>query len=93
MVQTFDRFQLLNESYQVTREFTLQLQERNPRVEAKKLFNSLCKGDAECETELPVKLGALPEVGWEFDRYLSKMTHMEPMTSVARKLVLRRMPF
>jgi len=74
VVQGFGRIQHFNESYQVAREFTLLLQKNNPRAEAKRLFNSRCKSSiAECEEDrILVWLEDIPEVGWEYERYLSK---------------------
>ena len=64
-----------NEGYQLAREFTLQLQEAGPRTEVAEMYVSAClagpgAGDALAEPCNEVRLEEIPEVGWEYTRYL-----------------------
>ena len=63
VIQGFGRLQSLNEGYQFAREFTLQLQEEGPREEVARLYK---------EGHRRVRLEQIPEVGWEYGRFLSK---------------------
>ena len=69
VVQGFGRLQSLNEGYQFAREFTLQIQEGGPREEAARLFESRCRN---ASPGCKVRLEEIPEVGWEYGRFLSR---------------------
>ncbi len=74
VIQGFGHLQSLNESYQFAREFTLQLQEEGPREEAARLFERRRAKAGLCSKEgrIFVRLEDIPEVGWEYERFLSK---------------------
>jgi hypothetical protein len=84
-IQGWNRQQDMNESYNIAREFTLLLQEGNPRDEVKNLFSYKCncEGDIpKCDGDIPecedghilVRLEHIPKVGWEWEQYLNKNT-------------------
>ncbi len=73
VVNSYKR-ELYNEIYQITREFTLQLQKEGPRKEAVKLFAEMRSQDSlnKSAESYKVWLGAIPEIGWELERYVKK---------------------
>lgn len=74
IVEGFGHLQDLDETYQIAREFSLQLETEGPRQEAENLFKEICQNSTpDCERgRISVRLESIPEVGWEYGRFLSK---------------------